>query len=131
MVQILSTLALVLATATSAVAQVAGVTSYPASVDASQYISEVWSPSPFPTQLPSSVITKLASELYKVEKSFISNKANPSVHSAIASAITHAPNPTKVAASIQASGYEYHAITTNAWYVLQIPPSNTYLTGAG
>src|SRR5690349_1584712 len=73
MVQILSTLAIALAAATSANAQVAGYTSYPASVDASSYISEVWAPSPFPTQLPASVITTLASDLYSVEKSFISN----------------------------------------------------------
>ncbi|KAK4165549.1 hypothetical protein QBC43DRAFT_315448 [Cladorrhinum sp. PSN259] len=114
MVHILSALGLLLATATSVTAQAA--TSYPASVDASSYISEVWSPSPFPTQIPASKVTKLASELYKLEKSFASNKEYTSVHTAIAGAITHAPNPANVQASIEASGYQYKAITTNNWY---------------
>ncbi|KAK4223410.1 hypothetical protein QBC38DRAFT_487695 [Podospora fimiseda] len=116
MVQILSTVTLILATATSITAQRAGEDDYPASVDASSYVSEIYAPSPIPTQIPASKVTKLASELYSLEKSFVSNKANPSVHDAVASAITHAPNPTEVAASIDASGYAYHAITTNEWY---------------
>lgn len=114
MVRLTSILAL--ATATAVHAQQNTYTTFPDKVaDVTSFVSDIYSPSPIPTAV-TPYISPLATGLFSVVKSFNENTKYESVHSAIASAITHAPNPDAVYESVDASGYKYGEITTNEWY---------------
>ncbi|KAK4186010.1 hypothetical protein QBC35DRAFT_502435 [Podospora australis] len=112
---------LALATATAVSAQKDTYTTYPDKVpDATSYMKAIFTPEPIPSSV-TPFITPLATGLYAVEKSFHENDKYISVHTVIASAMTHAPNPDAVYSSVSASGYRYEEIVTEEWYKKNVP----------
>ncbi|CAG8980121.1 hypothetical protein HYALB_00013606 [Hymenoscyphus albidus] len=62
--------------------------------------------------LPPAISTSLAHALYSVEQSF---EANPTYASAHAALVSTAPD-TEVKRSLARNGYNYHVVTTAAWF---------------
>lgn len=94
----------------------------PTSVDATSYLSAVWSgQTGTPTWATGRYATTLASALYSVETSFALASGYSSVVDAIWSAAEKGDGGGGAPASLSASGWNWGDITTNAWYTKNVP----------
>ncbi|KAK4642776.1 hypothetical protein QC761_400565 [Podospora bellae-mahoneyi] len=93
----------------------------PTSIDANQFVSEVYSPSPVPSEV-SPFITPLATTWYKVQSSFMHDPRYPSLTSDIVSAITHAPDAeASLQAMLTGGEWNWNQVMTQSWYDNHVP----------
>lgn len=112
----LSGISLATATATTV-----PLTDMPTSVDATSFLSAVWSgQTATPTWATGEYATTLASALYSLETSFVLASDYSSIIQAIWSA-AEKDGGEKVTQSLDKSGWAWDAITTNAWYTKNVP----------
>lgn len=96
-------------------------TSLPKSTDASSFLSAVWSgQTATPTWATGKYATTLASALYSIETSFALRDDYTSIVEAIWSAAAD-DDDDDVVKSLSKSGWDWGAITTNAWYTSGVP----------
>lgn len=96
-------------------------TGMPTSVDATSYLSAIWSgQTDAPTWATGKYATTLASALYSLETSFALASDYSSLIDDIYSAASK-DGGSDVTASLEKSGWNWGAITTNAWYTKDVP----------
>ncbi|KAK0744748.1 hypothetical protein B0T21DRAFT_358311 [Apiosordaria backusii] len=93
---------------------------WPTSVDANEFVSAIYSPSPIPSEV-SPFITPLATTLYSVQSSFVHDDKFPSVTSDIISAVTHAPNPVSAMQAMLTGDWQWKEVVTQEWYDKNVP----------
>jgi hypothetical protein len=99
-------------------------TTIPLSVNPTSYLSSEYgyNGSPIPTHLSGAALTSIASELYSVELSFVTDpNGAASVNRAIWSAAAKATDASRITASFEASGWDYVKIATEDWYKRNMP----------
>ncbi|KAK3332743.1 hypothetical protein B0T19DRAFT_110647 [Cercophora scortea] len=117
-----ATLLLLLKAATPLAAQATATSDFtlPETTDVPAFLSSIFTGN-VPTVLTGAVATSVVSSLYSLEKSWATHSLQSSGNAAIWSAAGKAPDASSVEASLSASGYDYGAITTNAWYQDNVP----------
>ncbi|KAK4174667.1 hypothetical protein QBC36DRAFT_158805, partial [Triangularia setosa] len=93
---------------------------FPTSVDAKEFVSAAFSPSPIPSEV-SPFITPLATTWYKVQSSFVHDDKFPSVTSDIISAVTHAPDPVSAMQAMMTGDWNWREVVTQEWYDKNVP----------
>lgn len=107
----------------AAAADTTSTTAIPKSTDASSFLSEELTT--VPTWATGKYATTLASALYSVATSFAESDEYTSIIDAIYSAAAKESDKqaTEIVASLEASGWDWGAITTNGWYTSNVPKS--------
>ncbi|KAI1848581.1 hypothetical protein JX265_011565 [Neoarthrinium moseri] len=108
-------------TSTNTVSHMPGSTTLPASIDASSYLSYAFPPgAPQPTWATGEFYTRLASALYRVDRSFMQRPNYQTIVQAINSAADHAGS--KISASVEASAWGWGVVTVQPWYESGVAP---------